>query len=237
MPRVAVWSPDDPILSSYFVKQMKVSYLSYRNFTYIIVDKSTRHAAIVDPSWQYQRIAATLEQLGVTLAAILLTHSHLDHVYSVESLLAHYPSQVYMSGEEIDYYGFRCARLNAVRHEEIIHVGKTPVACIHTPGHTAGGTCYLLNDAFFTGDTIFDEGCGICSLPGGNVDKMFESVQLVKKNIHGGVRIYPGHSFGKEPGRHLQDIINENIYFQLDRKEHFTAFRMRSNFSGALDFR
>lgn len=221
----------------YFINQLKVRFLLFRNFTYIIVDRASRQAAIVDPSWEFETIASAVDGLNVTLTTILLTHSHMDHVHSVKPLLNRYRPRVYMSTQEIDYYGFRCEGLNGVRHQETVALGQTRFSCLLTPGHTAGGICYLLPDALFTGDTIFTEGCGICNAPGGDAEKMFESVQMVKNTIGPDVRIYPAHSFGKEPGQTLQSLWDENIYFQIDKKEQFIAWRMRSNFLGAFNFR
>ncbi len=141
-----------------------------------------------------------------------------------------------MSCREIEYYGFHCERLNKVRHQDVIHLGNTSIQCLLTPGHTAGGVCYLLDDALFTGDTIFTEGCGICNLRGGDPEKMFESIQMIKKTVDPSVRIYPAHSFGKMPGQTLSSLMNENLYFIIPVKEHFVSWRMRNNFFGAFDF-
>ena len=221
----------------HFVKQLKVRFLFIQNFTYLVVDKSSGQAAIVDPAWEYETIASAIDGLNVTLTAILLTHSHLDHVNSVKPLVKKYSPEVYMSLEEIDYYGFRCERLNPVRHQDVVALGQTRFSCLLTPGHTKGGVCYLLPDALFTGDTISTEGCGICSAPGADPGKMFESIQMIKGTIAPDVRVYPAHSFGKEPGQTLRSLMNDNIYFQIDGKEHFIAWRMRKNFSGAFNFR
>jgi hydroxyacylglutathione hydrolase len=221
----------------YFIKQLKVCFMMFRNYSYIVVDKSSRQATIVDPSWEYETIASAIDSLDVTLTTILLTHSHLDHINSVKPLIKRYPAEVYMSAKEIDFYGFRCARLNAIQHQDVVALGQTSITCILTPGHTAGGMCYLVPDVLFTGDTIFSEGCGICNAPGGNPGKMFESFQMIKKTIDPDVRVYPAHSFGKEPGQPLRSLAKDNIYFQIDQKEHFIAWRMRNNFSGAFNFK
>lgn len=222
---------------SCFIEQLKVGFLLFKNFSYILVDASTRHAAIVDPAWEYGTIVSAIDRLNVTLTSILLTHSHPDHTNCVKPLLKRYPAEVYMSREEIDYYRFRCERLNAVRDREVIPVGDTPVACLLTPGHTAGGACYHARDALFTGDTLFSEGCGICNVPGGDAEKMFESIQMIKRTIDRDVRIYPAHSFGMEQGRTLRALMRDNIYLQIERKELFVGWRMRSGFSGAFNFR
>jgi glyoxylase-like metal-dependent hydrolase (beta-lactamase superfamily II) len=220
----------------YAIRPLKVRFLHYRNYTYIIVDEASRQAAIVDPAWEFERIASVIEGLNITLTTILLTHSHFDHVNAVGPLLKRYNAQVYISAEEKEFYGFRCERLNSVQHSDIIEIGHTRISCILTPGHTAGGMCYLLSDALFTGDTIFSEGCGICNQPGGDPEKMFESVQMIKTTINPDVCIYPGHSFGLEPGQPLGSLMKENIYLQIDQKDLFVNWRMRKNFFGGFNF-
>lgn len=223
--------------AAYFIKQLKVRFLPIRNFIYIIIDEASRQAAIVDPAWETETIISAIEGLSITLTTILLTHSHFDHVNAVKPLLERFPARAYMAAEEMDFYGFQCDRLNAVRHHDVIKLGQTQISCLFTPGHTAGGICYLLPDALFTGDTIFTEGCGICNARGGDPEKMFESVQMIKTTINPNVRIYPGHSFGKEPGQPLETLMKDNIYFQFDRKDQFVNWRMRKSYIGGFDFR
>nr|WP_156130425.1 MBL fold metallo-hydrolase [Paenibacillus durus] len=209
----------------------------FSNFTYIIIDKVTRNALIVDPAWELTKIVDKLNQLDAVLQGILLTHSHFDHVNLVAPLEALFNPYVYMSKAEIDYYGFRCNNLQAINDLDKISVGETMVTCMHTPGHTAGGMSYLLQDSIFTGDTIFIEGCGICNSWGGSPEQMFESIQRVKSSVSPHVRVYPGHSYGKAPGHTLQYLMRENIYFQIDNKENFIGWRMRKNQTGLFDFK
>jgi glyoxylase-like metal-dependent hydrolase (beta-lactamase superfamily II) len=214
--------------SGHHITAVKVRGRSLRNFCYLIVDEATRQAAAVDPAWEPELLAARLEELGATLSAVLLTHSHFDHVNGVEPLLARYPeARAYMSAREVEGYGFRCRRLTTLARGDAVRVGGTEIACLATPGHTAGGSCYLLADALFTGDTIFTEGCGICTAPGSSPDEMFESVSMIKRLVDPEVRVFPGHSFGAEPGQRLRSLLTDNIYFQLGDREEFVAWRMR----------
>lgn len=177
-----------------------------------------------------------IDGLDVTLTTILLTHSHFDHINAVKPIVKRYRAHVYMSAEEIDYYGFQSERLIAIQHQDIIPVGQSRISCLVTPGHTVGGVCYHPPGALFTGDTIFTEGCGICNRVGGDPGKMFESIQMIKTVIDPDVHIYPGHSFGKEPGQSLKYLKDENIYFQISEREHFINWRMRRNFFDAFNF-
>ncbi|WP_268964163.1 MBL fold metallo-hydrolase, partial [Paenibacillus sinensis] len=79
-------------------------------------------------------------------------------------------------------------------------LGDTQITCILTPGHTYGSACYLTSDHLFTGDTVFIEGCGLCDTVGGDPEQMFHSIQRIKSAINPMVQIFPGHSYGKNPG-------------------------------------
>jgi len=213
----------------YKVRQINTDYMGFSNYCYIIVDKSSSEACIIDPAWELNKIEYELGELGANLTSILLTHSHYDHVNLLNPLLRRFNPSVFMSKKEIDYYGFKCRNLNELDDMDAVETGKTKITCILTPGHTYGGMCYLLQDSMFTGDTIFTEGCGICSSCGGSPKEMFKSIQKVKSIIPSHVRIYPAHSYGKEPGYTLDYLNNNNIYFLLDNEEHFVDFRMRRN--------
>lgn len=217
--------------SGHSVVTLKVCGPVLRNFSYLIVDRTSRRAAVVDPAWELEVIEAAVRRQGVSLTAVLLTHSHFDHVNCVTPILDRHPAEVFMSEREIDCYGFRCKRLHPMRHGEVVQVGSTPVTCLATPGHTAGGACYLVSDAMFSGDTVFTEGCGVCTAPGGSAEAMFESFAMLKEVVSRDVRVFPGHSFGMAPGETLGNLLEDNIYFQIDKREDFVAWRMRAGAS------
>jgi hydroxyacylglutathione hydrolase len=219
------------------IYQLKVRFHNFINFTYLIIDEKTKQAAIIDPAWELPKVESVLQRLNVSLAIILLTHSHFDHVNLVGLLLNRYHPQVFMSLNEINFYKFKCKNLNPLDHHDIIKLGETEILCLLTPGHTIGSTCYLLSDSLFTGDTIFIEGCGICDTTGGSPEKMFLSIQEIRANVDPHVKIFPGHSYGKKPGYPLNYLLKENIYFQIESIEQFIAFRMRQNQKGLFNFK
>ncbi|HEX7057819.1 MAG TPA: MBL fold metallo-hydrolase [Bacilli bacterium] len=221
---------------TYQLFQIKLSSSGFINYAYLIMDKATKEAAIVDPAWELSKITDLLRETGAKLTTILLTHSHNDHVNLVRPLAEKYGCQVYMSKKEIEYYRFSSPNLNAVNDQDVIQLGHTPITCIFTPGHTAGGICYQLSHSLFTGDTIFAEGCGMCDTEGGSPEEMYESIQRIKAHVNPDTCVYPGHSYGKEPGAPLRHLIANNIYFQFSRKDSFIRFRMRKNQKNLLRF-
>jgi hydroxyacylglutathione hydrolase len=225
------------VSNSYQIKQIKVGAFFFLNFSYLIIDSISKQAAVVDPAWELEKIETALSENGAELTKILLTHSHFDHVNLVAPLQKRYHPQVYMSAAEIEYYNYNCDNLNPVRHLEAIQLGRTQINCLLTPGHTAGGTCYLLKDDLFTGDTIFTEGCGLCDSTGGSPEQMYHSIQMIKKLVHPETRIYPAHSYGKQPGYPLRYLFDYNLYFHFVTIEKFVQFRMRPNQKGLFDFK
>lgn len=199
------------------------------NYVYIIVDHLTRKAAIVDPAWDMPAICSVIEKNNLQIMTILLTHSHEDHVQLVEPLVEKYNCKVNISRQEASFYQFQRINMNMLDDQSTLLLGDTAITCILTPGHTAGGMCYLLSHSLFTGDTIFIEGCGICNTYGGNPYLMFESLQKIRLIVDSNVLVYPGHSFGKPPGTSMKYIIDNNLYFQIDDLETFVKFRMRPN--------
>ncbi|MFC9709437.1 MBL fold metallo-hydrolase [Paenibacillus sp. NPDC056933] len=215
---------------TYEITTLKAGPPHLVNYIYIIVDRMTRQTAIVDPAWDAQMIKAACKELGVIPSMILLTHSHNDHINMVPELVDYYGAQVYMSRIEIEFYKFSSKNLSALNDFDHLQLGGTQIMCLLTPGHTLGGTCYLLTESLFCGDTVFIEGCGSCETVGGSAHQMYESIQKIKRIVRPSVRIYSGHSYGEEPGsRMLGYLLTNNIYFALEHQEHFVQFRMRKN--------
>lgn len=215
--------------TTYDIYQLEVGFFNMFNFNYIIVDKASRQAAIVDPAWNEDVIIRTFDELGIQPKLILLTHSHIDHINLVPRLVERFHSRVCMSAQEINFYHFHSDNLSPLHDLEKLHLGETQITCLLTPGHTVGSTCFLLANSLFTGDTIFTEGCGICTQPGGSPEQMFESVQRIKNLVQPHIHIYPGHTYGKKPGQTLDFLLHNNIYFQFEKKDQFVRFRMRKH--------
>jgi len=211
------------------IHTIKTSSAGYINYCYLIVDGNTQAAALVDPAWELETIAAMLRAQDVRLETILLTHSHYDHVHLVPELLRLYRPTVCMAQAEIDYYGFRCERLIGLQDGDVCRWGGLAATAWLTPGHTAGGMCYQVQDSLFTGDTLFSEGCGVCTMDGGDPEQLYDSLCRLQAHFAPETRIYPAHSYGVVPGQPLDVVQSLNIYLQFEKKEHFVDFRMRKN--------
>ncbi len=223
-------------METFQIYQLHLTSKFFKNYCYIIFDTLTNLTAIIDPAWELETIEVFLKKINANLVTILLTHSHADHINLVNPLLKKYNPKVVMSLKEINYYNFNCKNLNSIENGDSLKLGNTDIKCLLTPGHTVGSTCFLLSNSLFTGDTIFTEGCGVCDTDGGNPEEMYFSIQMIKNTIPPNVFVYPAHSFGKTPGYPLKYLFNENIYFQINRLDHFIAFRMRKEQKQLLSF-
>lgn len=223
--------------TTYDLYIIRTSKFSIINYSYIIIDNKTKEAVVVDPAWDMREIDNIIEVKGGKLSSVLLTHSHIEHVYGVEYLQSKYNCDVYMSQEEIMFYHYSCNGLRHFQDLHVLNIGNTSIKCIVTPGHTTGSTCFLLPNAILTGDTVFIEGCGICSERGGSAEQMFKSIQRLKLILSPEIGIYPAHSYGSKFGKNISDLMKINIYFQIDNVDQFVAFRMRKDQKNLFNFK
>jgi hydroxyacylglutathione hydrolase len=215
---------------------IKVSKLLFKNYCYLIINTDNKKAILIDPAWEMEKIERQLELHQVTLASILLTHHHFDHVNLADSLAKKYHVPVMISKTEIEYYGFSCHNLVSITQTSDMTIEQIEILALFTPGHTRGAISYLVADNLFSGDTLFIEGCGICTGRGGDPSQMFDSLSYLKAIIPIGTKIYPGHSYGQEPGLPFSYLLQNNIYLQFNNKQQFINFRMRKNQKGFYNF-
>lgn len=215
---------------------IKTASILFKNYCYLILDKEKKEGILIDPAWDLSQFKAVIKAMEIELKGIFLTHSHNDHVNLAEKLTTIYGCPVYMSAIEQAYYNFNCNNLKTIG-EETVKAGNLEVTAIHTPGHTIGGFCYKIENAIFTGDTLFTEGCGICNTKGGDPGQMFQSLKKLKEILPRETLIYPGHSFGYDPGYTLAKVLEMNIYLNITEEELFTEYRMRKNTKSPIAFK
>jgi len=219
------------------VYPLRVRKGPFINYTYLLVDAVTMDAVIVDPGAGYDTIANLVYRTGSHVKAVLLTHHHSDHSEMASAFADNYDIPVFISRIEHDFYGFTSSHLVPFSPDSTIRAGGLEFFAHHAPGHTLGGVCYQADDCLFTGDTLFIEGCGMCFGRGSSPVDLYQSLQRIKTRIGPSVMIYPGHSYGIEPGIPFSDVLRENIYLHLNNIDHFIAFRMRKHQQGLFNFK
>lgn len=207
-----------------------------KNNVYVIVDSQSKESVVIDPGCKFNHILDVISKNHLNLKSVLLTHTHLDHVGCLSEIISNYDVNVYVSKREVEAYHFMCKGLIPFEDKmEMMH-GQTKIKCIITAGHTYGSACYLLTDSLFCGDTLFIEGCGMCTSEGSSPYDMFHSINYIKNNVEDYVKIYPGHTYMELPGKTMEYVKDNNVYFALDNVDDFVSFRMRDNQNGVYNF-
>ena len=189
--------------------------------TYLLI--SEREALVVDPAVSVSAILEAASEETVSLAGILLTHGHFDHVLSLDRLRAttglkasihELDSMMLTDGRKNAFYDFyhQERRFGAaetlLRDGDRISLGEDTITVLHTPGHTQGSVCYLCGDSLITGDTLFADTIGRCDLWGGSDAQMENSLARLR-TLDPSLRIYPGHGSDSRLG----DALDNAAYY------------------------
>ena len=148
-------------------------------------------SAAVDPGAEADRILAAAEAWGKPIRYVLLTHAHWDHVGAVRALQDG-GARVFLHESDVKILKSDFTPDVLLRGGESLALGDRTVTVLHTPGHTAGGVCYLCGGAMFSGDTLFRLEVGRCDLPTGNFAQMKESLKKLFA-LTNDYRVLPGH--------------------------------------------
>ncbi|MFW3146370.1 MAG: MBL fold metallo-hydrolase [Thermoplasmatota archaeon] len=171
------------------------------NFSYLVYDGRTRLAALVDPGFDASRAMEMIMNLSLDLKYLVNTHHHGDHAGDNSSVLGSTDAKLVLSSAERPDLRKRADVL--VDDDQKLNLGDISLGFIHTPGHTPGSVCILVDDEFLiTGDTLFIGDCGRCDLPGGSIEDMFRSLQRLKE-LDEGLIVLPGHDYGSIPSDSL----------------------------------
>ena len=186
-----------------YLKQMELGPM--QNFVYLIGDPVTRECVAVDPAWE---IGAVLDQVaadGMHLRGVLVTHTHQDHVGGhlfghdipgVAELLGRAPAKVYVHKSEREFLKGFGSDLVKVDAGDTLAVGRLTLTFVHTPGHTPGSQCFLVDGRLISGDTLFIRSCGRTDLPGSDPKEMYYSLTQRLAALPDSTVVLPGHNYG-----------------------------------------
>ena len=204
-----------------------------RNFAYLIGDRETGDTVVVDPAYAANDLVDILEADGQKLSGVLVTHHHPDHVggsmmgfelKGLAELLERQSVPVHVNSVEAEWVsritGIARSDLTGHEHGDKVNVGDIEIELLHTPGHTPGSQCFLLDGRLVAGDTLFIEGCGRTDFPGGDVDEMFRSLQQLAA-LSGDPTVYPGHWYSQEPSASLSDVRRTNYVYRANNLDQW----------------
>lgn len=167
---------------------------------------------IVDPGSETEQILTTIESINLPIAAIILTHTHYDHIMSVEAIRSKYPNvPVYVSPKEADWLYTPELNLSGLdRHSDMSDVivkpadfefvdydnytlGEMTFKVLPTPGHSAGGISFLFDEFVVTGDALFKGTIGRTDLFTGNQEQLITGIKTELLTLPETLTVLPGH--------------------------------------------
>jgi len=206
------------------------------NFIYLIGDRATGEAVVVDPAYDPQGLVDLVEADGMKLTGVLATHYHPDHVggdmmgYSISGvadLLEITSIPIHVQTEEADLVQkvTGVSENNLITHSsgDKVTVGSIDIELIHTPGHTPGSQCFFVDNRLVAGDTLFLDGCGRTDLPGGNPREMYESLTQRLAKIPDTATLFPGHLYSPKPCQSMGDTRANNYIYAPQSPEQWMA--------------
>jgi glyoxylase-like metal-dependent hydrolase (beta-lactamase superfamily II) len=202
-----------------YLRQLKVGPME--NFVYLVGPHNGTEAFVVDPAWDAGAILAQAHEDGRCLRGVLLTHAHFDHTNALDEVLGRTGGTVYLHEKEAGFSGLRGAPYVEVGDGEILFIEGQRILCLHTPGHTPGSLCFLIDGHLICGDTLFIGACGRCDLPGGDPEALFHSLVGKLASLDGQTRVWPGHDYGTTPSARLDSERRTNPYLQQRGLEEF----------------
>ena len=198
-----------------------------QNFVYLLGDPVTRDCVVVDPAWEIETIVETVERDGMVLRGALVTHTHQDHVGGsleswgmpgripgVEELLARVPAKVYVHKAERELLRGLGSDLVRVDNHDTLTLGRLTLTFLHTPGHTPGSQCFLIDGRLVSGDTLFIGACGRTDLPGSDPTEMYYSLTQRLGALPDETVLFPGHNYGGASST-IGDEKRHNAFMQF----------------------
>ena len=212
------------------------------NLAYLIGSLSTREVLLVDPAWSVDALLDRAEADGMKPVGALVTHYHQDHVggeifgmriEGVGRLLERAPMPLYVNEHEAEgtlrVTGASESDLRRMRGGDQIELGELRIRLLHTPGHTPGSQCFLVEQAgapgrLVSGDTLFLGSCGRVDLPGSDPEAMYRSLNETLRRLPDETLVYPGHLYSSEASGSLADEKRSNPFLRVSSLEQFLTF-------------
>lgn len=189
------------------------------NFTYIIADERKGEAAIIDPSWDIDKILDVLKKNKWKAKYVINTHSHFDHILGNEQVAEITGANI------IQHESSQVSKHISVSEGDIVNVGDIPIRILHTPGHSVDSMCLIVDGHLvFTGDTLFVGNCGRVDLPGSNAKEMYTSLLEKVAKLDESLIVYPGHDYGPSPTSKIGKEKMTNYVLRPRSMEEFLQF-------------
>lgn len=192
---------------------------------YVVWDKPTLKAAIVDPGGDELAIAEAVESGQLLVEWILLTHVHPDHTFAAPALARRFhartgihwqdalriPDMLDVAGIFYDLADYEpLSPTDLLSDGDRIRLGESEMEVLHSPGHSPGGVCFVTSAGVFCGDTIFADGVGRWDFPGGAYEDLMTSIKTRLLTMDDATPLHPGHGASTTVGHEREN----NPYLQ-----------------------
>jgi hydroxyacylglutathione hydrolase len=215
-----------------YLRQAQIGPMA--NFVYLIGDPATRQAAVVDPAWDVDKILELAASDGYRIERILITHYHPDHlggdlfgnkIQGTAELLNRIKAKVHLHKHEAEgakqIAGLSDSDIEKMDSGDTIKLGELEISFIHTPGHTPGSQCFLVDGNLVSGDTLFVNSCGRVDLPGSDPEQMYYSLNHTLRNLDDATVVYPGHAYSPEGSTTIGAQKRTNLYMRFASVDEF----------------
>jgi hydroxyacylglutathione hydrolase len=214
-----------------YFKQIEMGPM--QNFVYLIGSTATRKIAVVDAAWEIDKILRLAAEDDMEITHAFVTHTHPDHVggrfagveiEGVAELLSKCKAKVVVHKAEAEFLKtLSPSDLIKAESGDKINVGGLEIQLLHTPGHTPGSQCFLVENRIVSGDTLFIGSCGRVDLPGSNPEQMYYSLTQKLKPLPDDTILFPGHNYSDTATSTIGEQKQTNPYFQFHSLKQFLS--------------
>jgi glyoxylase-like metal-dependent hydrolase (beta-lactamase superfamily II) len=210
---------------------------SMRNFTYLLGDRETGDAILVDPAYRPSELVDMVTADEMNVVGVVATHFHPDHIggtlagdqhiAGIAELLSLMEVPVHVQAEEAEWVTARTGvsddALTLHHDRDQLDVGTVAVTLLHTPGHTPGSQCLLVEGRLLSGDTLFIDGCGRTDFPGGDTLEMYRTLSERLSAVSDETVLFPGHLYAPESFLSMGHVRARNYVFSAKSQEEWLA--------------
>lgn len=222
--------------SSLYFKQLEIGPM--QNFVYLIGSTETRKVAVVDAAWEIDTIVRLAAQDDMEITHAFVTHTHPDHVggrfagmeiQGVTELIGKCKAKVVVHKTEAEFLkALSPSDMIKTESGDTIDVGGVQIQLLHTPGHTPGSQCFLVDHRIVSGDTLFIGSCGRVDLPGSDPEQMYYSLTQKLMALPDQTVLFPGHNYSASRTSTIGAEKQHNPYLK---------FHSLKQFLGAMGYR
>jgi glyoxylase-like metal-dependent hydrolase (beta-lactamase superfamily II) len=203
------------------------------NFAYVLGDREAGEAVLVDPAYAAGELCDIVEADGLRVVGALATHHHADHVggsmmgtrlEGIAELVGRAHGPVHVQREEAEFVrrttGVSDSDLVVHDSGDVVEVGAVRVQLLHTPGHTPGSQCFLVDGCLVSGDTLFLQGCGRTDFPGSDSAAMYDSLAKLA-TLPPDTVVFPGHRYSLASSGTMEAITESNMVYRASSKDEW----------------